>query len=429
MQLSWPALDRNQILERFRKTRRLSARLCEPLAVEDYVVQTMPDASPAKWHLGHTTWFFENFILSKFESGFEPFHARFNFLFNSYYESQGERVARPDRGLCSRPTVQEVYSYRNSVEEHLELLLRDLSEEVEGEVLALLEIGIHHEQQHQELILTDLKHCFFMNALRPDYRPDCAPASFGAAAGETRFLSVPGGTYEIGHDPSRGFAYDNECPRHAVLLQDFAIASRPVTCGEYLAFIEDGGYQEFRHWLSDGWARIQAEGWRAPLYWEQVEGTWKIWTLTGARSIDPDEPVTHVSYYEALAFASWAGCRLATEQEWEIAADRLCPAIRAGNFLDQERYHPARASQAGEGLQQMFGDVWEWTGSAYLPYPGYRPLAGALGEYNGKFMIDQMVLRGGSCATPADHIRSSYRNFFQPYQRWQFSGFRLARDA
>ncbi len=420
-----------EIARRFDGVRAFTENLCGPLVVEDYVVQTMDDVSPPKWHIAHVTWFFETFVLKKFDASYSEFHPQFGYLFNSYYESVGERWARPRRGHLSRPTVEQVYEYRHYVDEHFRRLVERLPAERAAEFCDVVEIGLHHEQQHQELLFTDLKHILAQSPLHPVYREDGAWVS-GRSAADLRFVEFEGGVHEIGYatEDDGPFHYDNEGPRHRTYLEDFRLANRPVSCGEYIEFIRDGGYHDFRLWLSDGWAKVQNEGWRAPLYWEERDGKWFAFTLGGFREVDPNEPVCHVSFYEANAYATWAGRRLPTEAEWEVAARRQNLDPHAGNFADGSRCHPEPPdlghSSDYSALLQMFGDVWEWTGSAYLPYPGYRPLDGALGEYNGKFMSDQMVLRGGSCATPRGHARASYRNFFQSYQRWQFSGLRLA---
>lgn len=405
------------LTSRYREARGLSERLCEPLEADDYGLQSMPECSPPKWHLAHTTWFFETFILADHETGFRPHHPQFRYLFNSYYEAVGERWPRPARGLLSRPTVAEVYAYRRAVDERMvDLIGRD--DRVREAIAPLVELGLHHEQQHQELLLTDLKHAFGLNPLRPAYRPPLHAAAGVATA--PRWGEYPAGVRRVGH-AGDGFAFDNESPRHRVFVEGFWIASRPVTTGDFLGFVEDGGYDSPTLWLSDGWAARHKNGWTAPLYWERARGGWSVFTLRGQRPLDPAEPVCHVSYYEADAFARWAGARLPTKFEWEVAAGARAVA---GNFLDSGRFHPSADPESG----QWFGDVWEWTASAYTAYPGYRPAAGALGEYNGKFMCNQVVLRGGSCATPAGHVRPTYRNFFNADARWQFSGLRLAKD-
>jgi len=406
------------LARRYRACRGRTERLCEPLAVEDFQLQSMPDCSPPKWHLAHTTWFFETFVLARHHPDFRPHHPQFGYLFNSYYEAVGDRWPRPSRGLLSRPTVAEVYAYRSAVDDRVLGLLESADNATVAAVEPLVELGLNHEEQHQELLLTDLKHAFGLNPLRPAYWRGAAPGP-----GETtplRWTSFPAGLRTVGHD-GHGFAFDNEGPRHRVYLNAYDLASRPVTVGEYRRFMDDDGYARPEYWLSDGWAARQQHGWTSPLYWERTADEWSVFTLAGQRPLDPSEPVCHVSFYEADAYARWAGARLPTEFEWEAAAG---PDVR-GHFLDAERFHPA----ADPGTGQMFGDVWEWTAGPYVGYPGFRPAAGAVGEYNGKFMCNQMVLRGGSCVTPPGHVRATYRNFFPPDARWQFSGLRLARDA
>ncbi|MBD3880682.1 ergothioneine biosynthesis protein EgtB [Phormidium tenue FACHB-886] len=406
------------LVEQYQQIRELSERLCQPLATEDYVIQSMPDVSPPKWHLAHTTWFFETFLLAPHLAGYSVFHPQFGYLFNSYYEAVGQRHPRSQRGLLSRPTTEEVYQYRSHVDSAMRVFLEDSTRSLAPDLAALVQLGLHHEQQHQELLLTDIKHILALNPLRPAYRSDL-PSAPELIAPTERWLDYPGGLYSIGHEGD--FAFDNESPRHPVYLQDYWLAAQLVTNGEYLEFIQADGYRKPEYWLSEGWATVQAEQWRSPLYWEQIEGSWWIMTLGGMRPVDEHEPVCHVSYYEADAFARWAGKRLPTEAEWEVAAAQQ----PQGNFLESGLLHPAPARGATRP-DQLFGDVWEWTQSAYLAYPGFQPAAGAVGEYNGKFMCNQMVLRGGSCATSVSHIRSSYRNFFPPATRWQFSGIRLA---
>jgi ergothioneine biosynthesis protein EgtB len=415
------AAARAATLGRYRAVRGRTLALAAPLSPEDMVVQSMPDASPAKWHLAHTSWFFEAFLLGPREAPFEAFHPRFGFLFNSYYDAVGPRHPRSRRGLLTRPSLEEVRAYRAHVDGRVEALVaRGL--DVDG--LFVLELGLHHEQQHQELLLTDVKHAFSCNPLLPAYAPPLPPSR--APAPPLAFVDHPGGLHEIGH-AGRAFAFDNEGPRHRVWLEPYAIATRPVTCGEYLAFVEDGGYRRPGPWLSDGFATAQAQGWTAPLYWQaEAGGRWSVFTLHGVRPLDPEEPVVHVSFYEADAYARWAGARLPTEEEWEVAA-ATAGASRAGASADGDRFHPAVASDGRPA--RLLGDVWEWTRSAHAPYPGYHPSPGALGEYNGKFMANQLVLRGGSCATPPGHVRATYRNFFHPDARWQFSGIRLATEA
>lgn len=408
-------------LARYDSVRGLTERLTSLLSPEDACVQSMPDASPAKWHLAHTSWFFEAVVLIPHAPGYRPYNETFLYLFNSYYESLGPRHPRPSRGLITRPSLDEVIRYRHHVDSAMARLFEESNEETRAAVGDLVELGLNHEQQHQELILTDIKHAFSCNPLLPAYVPLREKTS--AAIPPLRWIDCPGGLTEIGHDGS-GFAFDNETPRHKVFLAPYRLPSRLVTCGEYRAFIEDGGYARPEFWLSDGWATVQAQGWQAPLYWIKGEKDWSIFTLNGVRPLCADEPVIHVSFYEAAAYAQWAGKRLPTESEWEAAAARH-PVT--GAFLDPAHPHPAPAPDR-DGLVQLYGSVWQWTRSAYDPYPGFRPLAGAVAEYNGKFMCGQMVLRGGSCATPEGHIRPSYRNFFPPAARWQFSGIRLAED-
>ena len=410
-----------ELAARYRAVRALTEELRAPLSAEDCQAQSMDDASPTKWHLAHTSWFFETFVLVAGWPGYHPFDRAFRVLFNSYYQQVGPQHPRAQRGLLTRPSLVDVLAYRAHVDRHMLELLADSN----GQSAALgpvVELGLQHEQQHQELILTDAKHLLALNPLRPAYR--AAVNASRTAAAPLRWQCFAGGVCEVGHD-GRAFAFDNEQPRHAVALTPFALATRLVTNGEFLAFIEDGGYMRPDLWLSDGWTAVHSRAWRAPLYWERHDDAWWQFTLSGLQPLAPDEPVCHVSLYEADAYATWAGTRLPNEAEWEIAA---ATARVDGNLLDNGRLHPAPAS-GGDGIQQLFGDAWEWTRSAYGPYPGYRPPAGALGEYNGKFMCNQLVLRGGSCATPAAHIRATYRNFFPPEARWQFSGIRLARDG
>jgi len=414
------------LAERYAAVRAQTERLCEPLEIEDYVVSSMSDVSPAKWHLAHTSWFFETFILADHDAAYRSPHPRYAFLFNSYYVQAGERHCRAKRGLATRPTVDEVFAYRAHVDEAMGRLIASVGNDDTHPDTALIELGLHHEQQHQELLLTDIKHVFWTNPLRPTYR-DRVPEPVLASRGPA-WATVPEGVYWIGH-AGHGFAFDNEGPRHRVFLEPYRLASRLVTNGEYLEFIEDGGYRRPELWLSAGLAVVQDRHWESPLYWERDEaGGWNEFTLAGPRSVAGsalDEPVCHVSYYEADAFARWAGARLPTEFEWEAAA-----AARPvdGHFVDAERFHPAPAPGTG-GLEQLYGDVWQWTQSAYVGYPNYTPAPGAIGEYNGKWMADQWVLRGASCATPHSHARHTYRNFFPSDARWQFSGIRLARGA
>ena len=385
----------SEAIARYKAVRNATTDLTAPLTPEDQVVQAMPDASPTKWHLAHTTWFFETFILTPNLHGYRTFDPAYGFLFNSYYNAIGQRQPRGQRGLLTRPGLQEVLAYRRHVDTAMETLLEALS----VPVASLVQLGLHHEQQHQELILTDIKYLLGSQPLRPAYLP--APPATPSPLPPLEWIGFDEGLRTIGHDGT-GFAFDNEGPRHKVFLGAFELASRPVSSGEYLAFMDDGGYAKSELWLSDGWDALHAHGWTAPLYWRKSEHGWKVFTLQGEQDLDPGKAVCHLSHFEADAYARWAGARLPTEAEWEAASDR-------------------------PGLSRMFGGVWEWTGSAYLPYPGFHAAEGAVGEYNGKFMSGQMVLRGGSVATPQGHIQPTYRNFFPPVARWQFSGLRLAR--
>jgi len=415
----------SQMGRHYREVRAATVELCAPLAAEDYVVQSMPDASPAKWHLAHTSWFFEEFVLARALADYRPYAEPYRYLFNSYYNAVGPMHCRAARGMLSRPTVAEVMAYRAAIDEQMTALLAvgGLTDGLES----VLTLGLEHERQHQELVLTDIKHLFSLNPLQPAYRP--RPRQQPTRAVPLRHVGFEGGLIEIGH-AGAGFCFDNELPRHRALVPPFRLANRLVTNGEYLEFVRAGGYEDARLWLSDGWALARREGWRRPIYWAVSQE--EEFTLTGMRPLDPSAPLCHVSYYEADAFARWAGGRLPTEFEWELAAGN---APVTGNFVERRQWHPQPVamstvdSDVPDALMQMFGDVWEWTQSAYAPYPGYSPAAGALGEYNGKFMINQLVLRGGSCATAREHIRASYRNFFPAAARWQFSGVRLAGDA
>lgn len=419
--------DSATLCRHYQQIRQFTEILCQPLAIEDYVIQSMPDVSPSKWHLAHTSWFFEAFILRNYDPHYQPLNDTYHYLFNSYYEGKGKRHCRPKRGLISRPTVDEIFQYRAFVDRQLLNYLADAPSETYAELERLVTLGLHHEQQHQELILTDIKHVFSVNPLRPAYNRS-GPASRETSLPGLGWSSFPEGLYSIGHDED-DFSYDNETPKHRTYLGCFELASRLVTNGEYLAFIEDGGYARPEFWLSDGWSQIQNQQQSKPLYWEFLDEEWHEFTLAGLRQIDRNEPVCHINYFEADAYARWTGWRLPTEQEWEVAA---AEETKQGNFVEQRRFHPnaiSRASSNSSRLHQMFGDVWEWTASPYSPYPGYKPLSGALGEYNGKFMCNQFVLRGGSCATSRSHIRHTYRNFFPPDASWQFTGIRLARDV
>jgi ergothioneine biosynthesis protein EgtB len=412
--------DSLDLTSRLFETRDLSLELAAPLSDEDQVVQAMDDASPTKWHLAHTTWFFEAFLLKRFLPGYRLFDESFEYCFNSYYESVGARHPRPQRGLLTRPSSEEVRDYRAHVDAALrQLCATDLSDAA----AELIELGINHEQQHQELLLTDILNLFASEPLKPAYKD----ADAGVRAHEMtklEFLSYAGGIFEVGHR-GKGFAYDNEGPAHDALVRPFKLANRLVTNAEWIEFIEDGGYAAPTLWLADGWNTVKTQDWQAPLYWEPVDGGYMQMSLAGFRPIDPAAPVCHISFYEADAFARWAGFRLPSEFEWEVAA-REIPAN--GRTLGAGHLRPMPAER-GPGLHQMYGDVWEWTGSAYLPYPGFKAAPGAVGEYNGKFMCNQFVLKGGSCATPDGHVRATYRNFFYPHQRWQFMGLRLAGDA
>ena len=384
----------------------------------------MPDVSPTKWHLAHTTWFFETFVLKRWIAQYRPEIPDYSYLFNSYYNAAGDMHRRDLRGLISRPTVEDTRRYRSSIDSHIENLLSNADDKLLDEIEPIVILGIHHEQQHQELLVTDIKHVFAQNPLHPVFRERKIDI-VSAEPAPLSFVEFDEAIVEIGHNGNE-FSYDNEGPRHRALVLPFSLTMRPITNGEYIAFIEDNGYARSEFWLSLGWTTANEQRWQAPLYWEKRDGAWWNFTLSGFRPVDEAEPVTHVSYFEADAFANWSGARLPTEFEWERAATNL---PMDGNFVESERFHPQASNVAqARQLMQMFGDVWEWTRSAYSPYPGYRAAAGALGEYNGKFMCNQYVLRGGSCATSQTHIRRTYRNFFQPEKRWQFNGVRLARD-
>ena len=416
MTLSRPITQAASALrDRFREVRAASLALAAPLSAEDQCIQSMPDASPTKWHLAHTTWFFETVLLQPHAAGYRPFDTRFHYLFNSYYEALGPRHPRPQRGLLTRPSVDEVHAYRSHVDEAvLALLDGDIGDQDWAAIEPIVTLGLNHEQQHQELLLTDILHALSCNPLLPAYKPAAGPAlRLAAVPPAMRWLPQPGGMVQVGHG-GQGFAFDNETPRHAALLQPYAIADRLVNCGDYAQFIADGGYQRPELWLSDGWAAVQAQGWRHPAYWieandprlgaPQQQSGWQVFGLHGVRPMEADAPVSQLSFYEAAAYAEWASARLPTEFEWEAAFD-------------------------APGISQMSGHVWQWTRSSYDPYPGFRPMPGIAAEYNGKFMVGQLVLRGGSVATPAGHTRPSYRNFFPPAARWQFSGLRLAKDV
>ena len=415
------------LLQRYRDIRAATLKLCEGLSAEDCALQSMPDTSPAKWHIAHASWFFETFVLEPHAPGYRAFDPHFRALYNSYYVQVGERHPRPERGLISRPSLEQVRAYRAHVDAAIERWAA--AWRADTALLDLFELGLHHEQQHQELILTDIKHALAASPLRPRYAPASADArapSPSAQVAPLRWVPYSTTIADVGAAPG-GFAFDNELPRHKALVHGFELADRPVTCGELMAFIDDGGYDRPELWQSEGWVTSQREGWRAPLYWERRDGAWWQMTLAGLRPVTPAEPACHLSWFEAEAYASWAGARLPTEHEWEVAAAAV---PLEGNFVESGALHPLPTAANDESAvhpRQLFGDVWEWTASAYLPYPGFQPWPGPLGEYNAKFMSGQMVLRGGSCATPRSHIRSSYRNYFPPQARWQFSGVRLAR--
>ncbi|MEM8666147.1 MAG: ergothioneine biosynthesis protein EgtB [Planctomycetota bacterium] len=420
-----PTDQTSDLLKRFLEIRRFSERLAEPLSEEDCMIQSMPDVSPTKWHLAHTTWFFETFVLQHGD-GYQVHDERFGYLFNSYYNTVGEQYPRPNRGMISRPSLIEVIEYRRHVDEHLrEWLIAD--EDALSKLSNVVEIGLQHEQQHQELILTDIKHVLSQNPCWPVYQPGEMNSGSGDSSS---WVDHEEGIHHVGFD-GQGFSYDNESPRHRVFLESFQLSDRLVTCGEYLRFIEDGGYQRPEYWLSMGWQAVLDNQWQAPLYWQREKDAWTEFTLAGRRPVDRLRPVTHISYFEADAFARWSGARLPTEAEWEVAAQSM-PI--EGNFVDNLlnrglAIHPGAPGNSPDGVStgSIYGDVWQWTSSPYVAYPGYRPADGALGEYNGKFMCNQFVLRGGSVATSSNHIRSTYRNFFPPDTRWQFSGIRLCR--
>ena len=454
------------LLARFRTVRAATLAFTAPLSPEDLMVQSSPDASPVKWHLAHTSWFFETFVLTPFAPAYHSFHPEFHWLFNSYYTSLGDMPAKNLRSSFSRPPLSDILAYRTHTDAAVEALLADLPPAHEEDILRRIALGLEHEQQHLELIATDIKHAFFINPLHPPYQEPGAPPPaserWDRAPQDSAFTSFAGGLTQIGITPAAddplAFAFDNETPRHTVFLQPFQIANQLVTAREYLAFIDDNGYTRPELWLSEGWSTMRGQGWQAPLYWTRSSGSasgWQVFTLHGYRPLDDllDTPVCHLSLFEADAYARWAGCRLPTEFEWEHAAASMVPVVRErvssaqrvtisspladakspgaypgrSNMLESAALHSVPAVSTG-GLQQMFGDTWEWTSSGYTGYPGYKPLPGALGEYNGKFMSSQVILRGGSCVTPATHIRATYRNFFPPATRWQFSGLRLAKD-
>ncbi len=410
-----------QLKVQFEEVRKQSIKLCLPLQKEDFVVQPVPEVSPPKWHLGHTTWFFETFVLQPFVNDYQVFNENYSFVFNSYYESVGKRVVRTNRGNLSRPTVDDVFAYRAYVDQHMVAWLEG-DNNIPERAAVLLELGLNHEQQHQELLLTDIKYILGNNPLQPIYKKSSTADS--NISPDLTFSEFSEGLHTIGYT-GKGFHFDNEKGAHQVFVHPFAIRNSLVTCGEYLDFMNEGGYAGFKYWLSDGWEWVNTQKADSPMYWHKIDGIWHQYTLGGLQLIDPSLPVTHISYYEADAYARWKGLRLPTEFEWEIACQQLTSGLGDhSNFVEKEAYHPL-PQQAGN--KQLFGDTWEWTQSAYLPYPYFETEEGAVGEYNGKFMVNQMVLRGGSCATPSNHIRSTYRNFFQPNLRWQFTGIRLAK--
>ncbi|HEX8327008.1 MAG TPA: ergothioneine biosynthesis protein EgtB [Hymenobacter sp.] len=422
-----PATKAHSWLFRYQQVRAQSQALCAPLLPEDTVVQPMLDVSPPKWHLAHTTWFWETFLLKEYAPGYHLFHPEYAFLFNSYYNSLGSRVNRADRGTLSRPPLADVLAYRTHVDEAMALLLAS-DKLLPPAFFELLDLGLHHEQQHQELLATDIKYILSTSPLAPEYRPAAELPAPTTEVAPAAWLAVPGGIQPIGFQ-EEGFCFDNELPVHEVLLAPFELQNRLVTNAEYEAFIAAGGYRDFRHWMGEGWDLAQAQGWEAPLYWVQVEGAWHRFTHHGLRPVEPAAPVTHISFYEADAYANWAGARLPTEAEWETAARHFGAATGGGTWLESNLLdpQPLAADADPSACHQLLGDCWEWTYSPYHAYPGYSRAAGALGEYNGKFMVNQLVLRGGSCATPENHIRVSYRNFFHADKRWQFTGIRLAR--
>lgn len=415
---------KSELVERYRHVRSFSGKLCETLEPEDYVIQTMPEASPTKWHLAHTSWFFETFVLKPFFPDYRSQHPQHAFLFNSYYNAVGPFYSRPHRGLLSRPTVKEVFHYRRDIDSLIYELIGSADEQLLQKLKPVLILGLHHEQQHQELMLTDIKHVFGQNPLRPVFRKRNALKVSKARAID--WLPFKEGIHWVGHEGTE-FSFDNEGPRHRAFVPSFSLASRLVTNAEFIAFIEDGGYRRSELWLSLGWNTVNERGWNCPLYWEKRDGIWFNMTLAGMMEVNPDEPVCHVSLFEADAYARWSGARLPTEEEWETVSSGL---HLKGNFAESELFHvaPLASPEPAGKPSQMFGDVWEWTQSSYSPFPGYAAAGGALGEYNGKFMCNQYVLRGGSCATSQSHIRRTYRNFFPPDARWQFTGIRLAKD-
>lgn len=410
--------DRENLTLEFSQVRHFSEKLCKPLAIDDYQIQSIAQTSPPKWHIAHVTWFFETFVISRFDAEYKPFNSDFDYIFNSYYYTHGEMYSRSHRGLLSRPTVEDVIEYRHFVDQKMQTLIDSTSDKNWDELRFLVTLGLHHEQQHQELLLMDVKHNFSVNPLKPSYRRDLEISE--AKARPVNWMDHDGGICKIGYDGDN-FCFDNETPRHNVLLNPYRIADRFITNAEYMEFINDGGYANPAHWLSDGWTIIHTQAWQHPLYWMKKENTWYQFTLGGERGLNPHEPVCHISYYEADAYARWAGKRLPLEAELELI---LAKESFTGTFIENDFLHPTPAHQQG----QWFGDLWAWTASPYIAYPGFKPLEGSMGEYNGKFMSNQMVLKGGSCITSSSHTRASYRNFFYPEERWAFTGLRLAED-
>lgn len=423
-------MDCQELKSYYNQTRKQSEALCKPLKYEDYVPQPITEVSPPKWHLAHTTWFFEVFLLRYFVPNYTDYDPAYNYIFNSYYQNMGDQWDRSQRGFVSRPGVDEVYEYRQAIDERMENLFQNISRDQFDDFRDLLVLGCNHEQQHQELLATDIKYIFSTNPFIPSYN-SADPSGIKnreRKAFDWQFVDVEGGLHEIGYQGS-GFHMDNEKPVHKVYLDDFKLSDRLVTNGEFLEFMKDGGYRDVNLWLDDGWSSLKNQDFNGPLYWRQIDGEWYEVTLSGLKPLNLDAPVTHINFYEAEAFASWAGKRLPSEYEWEVAAQQKTASFESANFVDKGYMQPIPVNgerKSGNELLQMFGDVWEWTYSSYLPYPGFKPAPGALGEYNGKFMINQMVLRGGSCATPQNHFRVSYRNFFPPGTQFQFSGLRLA---
>lgn len=422
----------NRLIQFYQDVRQTTESLCSGLSAEDMTVQSMPDCSPTKWHLAHTTWFFENFILRAHLPHYPVFNSRYHYLFNSYYESEGERHARPNRGLLTRPSLQEILDYRRHVDDYMARLFDSAT--FDRSKFNLLVTGLHHEMQHQELLLTDLLHLLSCNPLLPIVRETTAFSVSEKPSSREEFFSCDGGLVTVGATPLEAqwdqFHYDNEAPQHKVWLEPYKMQSRPVTNQDWLSFMNDGGYKNPLLWLADGWTCCQKNNWTAPGYWQHTDTGWQQYGLRGLLPLDPHAPVCHISYYEADAFARWAGARLPSEFEWELASHQAPVTENTeANFLESALWHPRAGKSSANGPSQLFGDVWEWTASPYSPYPGYKPKQGALGEYNGKFMANQWVLRGGSCVTPRKQIRHTYRNFFYPHQRWQFTGARLATES